>query len=257
MLYEAETINNAIKAIHVARTWDGVDWTHERTDLDGKQVKDEAGDPVYCDGDYPQVCGYCRDAEADATAAAQLADDAITSLQSGDFAAALDAIRAAAAYEHNWGDAPLYRPAVEAVEAVITGTVYYVLAERAVVDAWQLNEGRPEPLVEAGAVLPRLEELRAKFALAIPCSSDGQPLPPGPATETSVVVHWPDGTVTRIPDTLFPFDAAMAMVRTRYPAARFDLPAVAGDSIVIDFYVSAEAASAAGEIEIEHADMEL
>ena len=122
MTIENEMITRVAQAVEVIESarllWEGASWTHERTDSAGVRLMDGTGIPLYCDGSG-RACGYCASVQADANEADDLAVSAVRSLQSGSVSDALESIERAEALEAKWGDAPAYRPAAEAVRALL------------------------------------------------------------------------------------------------------------------------------------------
>lgn len=86
------------------------DWRHEfRGDSDEVDVS-------YCEGDV-DGCQYCVDVRKSAKAADKEAEEAIEALMSGDIVGACDHLEFARRIELEWGDAPAYGPALQALES--------------------------------------------------------------------------------------------------------------------------------------------
>lgn len=100
-----------IEVIDAARgTWTGADWTHERTDDEGRDVQTAKGEPVYCEGGELEKCQRCRDAQSAADGAESHADDAADLLRAGDVEGAIRYLEAAVSLEQDYGDAPTWGP---------------------------------------------------------------------------------------------------------------------------------------------------
>lgn len=112
------TTTQAIEAIEQAQgSWTTADWTHEA----GVEMADQSDpdeQPVYCSGGV-DGCTVCADATRDAADADAHGDRAIGHLERGSIALAVAAVEEASDLERAYGDDPIWRPALEAVRAIL------------------------------------------------------------------------------------------------------------------------------------------
>lgn len=150
------TIEGAIAAYNEAKdTWTGASWRHELK-RNGAIVRADNGDPVYCEGEYPETCEYCAQVYDDATTANLAAGRAIDALtgDTTDWEKAESLAREAWSLEDEYGDAPTWGPFYKTIENLRE------IAERHIVVSYAPSDD----LAEAG--LCRCPECVETFAEA-------------------------------------------------------------------------------------------
>lgn len=105
-----EAINRGINGFR------SCNWTHEN----GRDDEDE---PIYCDGDAPDVCETCRRVERDAASAVRSGQRALALLQNPipDLPAVLAEVESAQQLEIAWGDDPAWSDARREARRAVTG----------------------------------------------------------------------------------------------------------------------------------------
>lgn len=109
-----EKVENLIS--EALRTFARVDWTHELDPQPEGHSKD--WNPIYCEGGNPD-CEHCKKAEEAIEACKRLAEDVLDLLGQDRPQDALEKAEDAEILESRFGDAPSWRPVVDALEELI------------------------------------------------------------------------------------------------------------------------------------------
>lgn len=103
--------------------WKDADWTHPLT-VEGKRFTSPTGKEVFCVGGIAD-CDICSNAETDAGGAELAAEMALAHLEKGDLPAAQNAAAYAVWFEKQYGDAPVWRPFLRAIEEALEADEAY------------------------------------------------------------------------------------------------------------------------------------
>lgn len=90
-------------------------FSHYAKDESGKEIKDEDGDAVMCDGDV-EGCSTCQAWQDAVEASEGLVQDILLALKKGEVKTALTAAQEGREIEDAFGDSPAWTPVVEALE---------------------------------------------------------------------------------------------------------------------------------------------